>query len=238
MRSGFVGSTGGPSSSSPSSGSASFGDLLVARPSFGQHRPQRLVEIGRALAMLGRQRDRLAEAQFVGVEHAAAPGGAFRLVGDEQDRLVDAPQRIGEMPVGRGHTGPRIDEEQDRVASRKRRFRLRAHAAGERGRIALLQSRRVDNGEDEIAEMRLALAAIAGDAGLIVDKRELAADEPVEQRRLADVGAADDGDLRRHDFGFGPCAATRPSSVSAICRSDCEASASPNTWSSHLPAPA
>ena len=38
------------------------------------------------------------------------------------------------------------------------------------------------------------LAAVAGDARGIVDERDLAADQPVEKRRLADIGPADNGD--------------------------------------------
>ena len=44
------------------------------------------------------------------------------------------------------------------------------------------------------ANAALALAAIAGDAGQVVDQRQLPPDQPVEQRRLADIGPADDGD--------------------------------------------
>ncbi len=66
--------------------------------------------------MLGRERDRLAEAQFVGVQNAAAARRALGLVGDEQDRLVDAAQRLREMAVGRRDPGARVDEEHDRVA--------------------------------------------------------------------------------------------------------------------------
>src|SRR3546814_7102846 len=42
--------------------------------------------------------------------------------------------------------------------------------------------------------MRVPLAPIARHPRLIVDQRELLADEPVEQRRLADIGPADDRD--------------------------------------------
>ena len=42
-----------------------------------------------------------------------------------------------------------------------------------------------------------AVAAIAGHAGLVLDQRRLAADQAVEQRRLADVGSADQRDQRQ-----------------------------------------
>ena len=99
--------------------------------------------------------------------------------------------------------------------------------------------------------MRLPLAAVTGDAGLVVDKRQLLADKPVEEGGFSDVGPADDGDSERH----GPLhselgaprqgragdqrvllAATRPSKVSARWRSPAGACKSTTIWSSHRPA--
>jgi hypothetical protein len=40
-------------------------------------------------------------------------------------------------------------------------------------------------------------AAVAGDAGLVVDQGQLAAGQTVEQRGLADIGSADDGELSK-----------------------------------------
>ena len=46
--------------------------------------------------------------------------------------------------------------------------------------------------------LRLALAAVARDAGLVIDQRKLLPDQAVEQRRFADIGPADDGDREGH----------------------------------------
>ena len=92
-----------------------------------------------------------------------------------------------------------------RIASQssERGLGLGAHAPGERLAVAFFEPGGVDDGEGEIAEPRLALAPVARHAGLIVDQRQLLADQPVEQRRLADVGPADDRDL-----AHGVCIAT------------------------------
>ena len=58
----------------------------------------------------------------------------------------------------------------------------------------VLVARGIDHAEFEAEQMRVAFAAISRHAGLVVDQGELLADEPVEQCRLADIGAADDGD--------------------------------------------
>ena len=198
--------------------------------------------------MLGGQRDRLAEAKTEGLVNAVAPRAAFGLVGDDDDRLAGAAQTLRKMPIGRGEAGARVDHEQDRVAIHERGFRLRAHAPGERVRIALLETGGVDDGEGEIGESGLALAAVAGDARLIVDQRQPAPDQPVEQRRLADVRPADDRDLGAHVisrpgttglesyFAADRFEATRPSQRLAACRSSGETSGSPSTRSNCLAA--
>ena len=198
--------------------------------------------------MLGGKGDRIAEAEAEGFIDAVAPE-AFGLVGDDDDRLAGAAHGRGEMPVGGVKARPRVDDKQDRVAIGERRFGLRAHAPGERVGIAFLQTRRVDDGEGEVGELRFALAAIAGDAGLIVDQRQLASDEPVEQRRLADVRPADDRNLGAHValsrsagharpryFAADRLEATSPSQRLANCRSSGETSGSPSTRSSSLAA--
>ena len=78
-----------------------------------------------------------------------------------------------------------------RIALVDRRFRLLAHPPFERGFAALLQPRRVDDGEGKIGEFGRALAAVARYARSVVDQGQLFADEPVEQRRFADIGTAD-----------------------------------------------
>ena len=50
-----------------------------------------------------------------------------------------------------------------------------------RTELAFLEAGRVDHGEGEVGDAPLALAPVAGDAGLVVDQRELPADQPIEQ---------------------------------------------------------
>ena len=63
---------------------------------------------------------------------------------------------------------------------------------------ALFEARGVDRGEFEIAEPAVTLAAVARHARPVVDQRQPLADQAVEQRRLADVRPADDGDGEAH----------------------------------------
>ena len=128
---------------------------------------------------------------------ARCAGSALRLVGDQDDRLADRAQHLGEMPVERRHAGAGVDQEQADVG--------RAHGGLGLGRIrparlsgrGVVEAGGVDGGELEVAEPRLALAPVAGDARAVVDQRQPPADQPVEQRRLADIRPADDGDAER-----------------------------------------
>ena len=161
-------------------------------------RSQSVVELTHALAVLGRDLDGIAEAERESLHRAGIAMLAFALVGDEQHRLVGLAGEIGEGAiVGReAHAG--IDHEEQRVGLCDRGLRLLLHAGGQRALGALIEAGGVDDREVEIAEPGLALAAVAGDAGQVIDKRELLPDQAVEQRRLADIGPADNGNLKGH----------------------------------------
>ena len=62
--------------------------------------------------------------------------------------------------------------------------RLAAHAGG------------VDEADGPVGGLDDGVDGVAGRARQVVDDRALVADQPVEQRRLAHVGPADDGDRR------------------------------------------
>ena len=94
--------------------------------------------------------------------------------------------------------GARVDDQERHIGVGERPLGLRLHAPGERGRRRLFEPGGVDHAEFEIGDAGLALAAVAGQPGRVVDQRQPAADQPVEQRRLADIGAAEDGDRKAH----------------------------------------
>ena len=65
--------------------------------------------------------------------------------------------------------------------------------------LRILEAGGVDHGEGEIADLRFAPPAVAGDARRVVDDGQALADQAVEQGRFADIGPADDGDGEGHD---------------------------------------
>ncbi len=153
--------------------------------------------------MLGRDRDRLAQPERVGLVDTGVHPPALALVGDHDHRLAGAAHQIGEGAVGGQEPGTGVDHEQHRVGGFHRGGGLRLHAAGEARGRGFVETGGVDHREVEIADMGAARAAVAGDAGLVVDQRETLANEAVEQCRFADIGPADDRDGEAHDGARG-----------------------------------
>ena len=164
-----------------------------------QRRAQRRIEIGEPLAMLGRDRDRIAEAEPIGLDEAGFRRPALALVGDQDRRLAGPAHQIGKGAVGRRRSGARVDQEEHRVGGGDGGLGLRLHAAGEAFGGGLIEAGGVDHREGEIADPRAPFAPVAGDAGAVVHQGETLADQAIEQRRLADVRRADNGDREAHE---------------------------------------
>ena len=195
-------------------GRVAFGFLA----GFGLHRQRRLVrqcfaqgvvEVAEAFAVLRRDRHRFAEAEVEAFERTRRARPALALVGDEDGRLGGAPQQVDEGAVGRHHAGAGVDDEEHRIGRRDRGFGLGAHAAGQAFARRLFEAGGVDDGEGEIAEMGGGFTPVAGNARGVVDEREPPAGKPVEQRRLADIRPADDGDGKAHGGAPGKPAASQ-----------------------------
>ena len=159
---------------------------------------ERIVEIAQALAMLGGNLDGVAEAQRVGFHRADFAVLALALVGDQHHRLVGAAREIGKGAIVRRQACARVDHEHQRIRKADRGFGLLLHPRGERALGALVEAGGIDDGEFEVAETRISLAAVARNAGLVIHQREFLPDQPVEQRRLSDIGPADDGNRKGH----------------------------------------
>ena len=104
--------------------------------------------------MLGRDRDRLAEAKLIGFERAGLRRPALAFVGDQDRRLAGTAHQFGESVVYRRRPDPRVDQEEDRVSAGKRGGGLSLHAARQAIRRRLLQTGGIDQGEGEVAERR------------------------------------------------------------------------------------
>ena len=171
--------------------------LLGRRGEFRQGRADRVVEIRQTFAVLGRNRNRIAKAELIGL-NGVLSGTQLALVGDDDDGLAGAPHHIGELPVDRRQAGTHIHQEQHRVGALDRGGGLLHHAADKSIRSAFVEARGVDHRKRKIAETPLPFAAVARHAGTVVDQREPHADEAIEQRRFADIRPPDDRESEAH----------------------------------------
>ena len=103
--------------------------------------------------MLGAERDRLAEAEAVGVERTAFARSALGLVGDDDDRGRFRPKPAPDFFVEQCQSLARVDHEQDRVGVAHRGFGLLPHPPGQRVRILILETGRVDHPEFEAMQL-------------------------------------------------------------------------------------
>ena len=144
--------------------------------------------------MLRRDRDGRVEAEGVELDRIGFAGRVVALVDDEDHRSFGASQAVRDLVVERGDAGVGVDDEQDEIRLLDRHARLLLDALLDIGTGLQLQAAGVDHGERAAGPLRGAVHAVAGGARDVGDDRDALADEPVEERALADVGAADDGD--------------------------------------------
>ena len=76
---------------------------------------QRVVKLAQSLAVLGRDLDRLAEPQRVGLHRAGIALLALAFVGDQNHRFVGAAGELGKGTIVRRQPGARVDQEHHRV---------------------------------------------------------------------------------------------------------------------------
>ncbi len=161
-------------------------------------RQQFLKQVGHAFTMLAADRDRFAKTERVAFENAVITLLALGLVDREHHGCIATPQPTPDFLVERSNARASVYQEQGNLCPRNRRLGLHPHPPGQSVRVFILIARRIDDGEFEIEQAAFALAPVAGDAGRVIDKRQLLANQPVEKSRLADIGPTDNGYRRQH----------------------------------------
>jgi hypothetical protein len=152
--------------------------------------------------MLGTDCDRFAETKRIGFERARFAGTPLTFIRHQDGRLARSAHEVGERAIGCRGAGTRIDKEEHSIRLRYRRCRLRLHSPRKALALGIFETGGVDQLEREITEPTVTFSPIARDARPIVDQREMAADEAVEQRRFAHIGAADDHEGKTHGRNF------------------------------------
>ena len=122
------------------------------------------------------------------------------LVGGQHDRLAGLAQDLDDRLVGVGDADGRVDHEQHRVGQGDRDLGLGADRLGQAAGVGV-PAAGVDDGEGAAVPVGVVGDPVAGHAGDVLDDRLAAADDPVDQRGLADVGPTDDGEDRDGPVG-------------------------------------
>ena len=148
--------------------------------------------------MLGRDAQRLAQAQRPALDRAGLAGPPLGLVGDKDDVAGAPAQDVGEVFVGRGDARAGVDHEQADIGLIDRAFGQAAHPALQAVILGHLEPGRIDHHKAQIAQPPGPFAQVARDAGPVIDQREALAHQPVEQGGLADIRPPDDGEGKAH----------------------------------------
>ena len=118
------------------------------------------------------------------------------LVDDDDHRRRGAAQDPRRLEVRRGRAGRRVDDEQDDVGLGDGEPGLLLDARLDRVVGVELEAAGVDDDEAPAVPLGVAVQPVAGRPRAVLDDRRALAEEPVEQRALADVRSPDDGDDR------------------------------------------
>ncbi len=159
----------------------------------GQRLQHRVEQVTGTAAVQRGDRVRFAEAQGPERGGVGLPALAVDLVGAEHHGLAGPAQQLDDGLVGVGRADGGVDHEDDRVGGLDGVLRLGGDGGVEAQHV-LLPAAGVDDLEAPAGPLRLVADAVTGDAGLVLHDGFAAADDPVHQGRLADVGAADDGE--------------------------------------------
>ena len=154
----------------------------------------------------------VAEPELVKLGRLRFQVGKIALVGQEYHRLVDAPQTLGDFLIERHRTRANVNDEKHDLSAIDAGLNLVFDFLGKVLRIFDADAAGIDDLEIAFAltpipspsgrgvGVRAGLGEriepITRDAGRGIDDGDAPARQPVEERRFADIGPADDGYLR------------------------------------------
>ena len=126
------------------------------------------------------------------LEHERLLGRVVDLVRQHEDRLVRLAQDLGHLLVARRHAGARVDDEEHEIRLPHRLARLLRDRARQRRRVGDVHSARVDEHEALARPLADELLSVTRHPRHLVHDGGARLGQPVDERRLADVGEADD----------------------------------------------
>ena len=168
----------------------------------GQRLDRGVEQVARAAAVQGRDRVRLAQAQGPQVGGVRLARGAVHLVGAQHHGLAGAAQQLHDALVGGGGADGGVDHEHHGVRQGDRDLGLLGHLGLDAGDVDL-PAARVHEHEPAAGPLGRVGHAVARHARLVLHDGLAAAEDPVDQGRLADVRPPDDGEHRQRLLDLG-----------------------------------
>src|SRR5579862_38992 len=151
-------------------------------------------QVARAVPVEGGDRDGVAEAELVELEHQRLVARVVDLVRKHEHRLARLTEDLANLLVARRHAGARVDDEENEIRFLDRLARLPGDRLRHRRRIGDVDAARVEEHEALVEPLADDLLAVARHAGCLVDDGGARLGQTVDERRLADVREADDRD--------------------------------------------
>jgi hypothetical protein len=144
--------------------------------------------------MFGGEREDFAYAKAVEVVREAFLLSSIDLVDGEEQGLARFSQQSHEFEVGSGKFGTAVDDHDDGGGFVKRDAGLAEDFRGDEVPVLGNDASRVDDAEVAPAPFTVSVEAVSGDAGFVADDSATGPDQAVEERGLADVRAANNGE--------------------------------------------
>ena len=167
-------------------------------------------QVARAVPVQARDRYRVSEAELVELEYERLVARIVDLVREHEYRLVRLAEDLRDLLVARRHARARVDDEEDEIRLVDPVARLRGDRLRQRRLVGDVDAARVEEHEALANPFADDLLPVARHAGGLVDDGVARLGQTVDERRLADVREADDGDraeerrrrLRLEDLGL------------------------------------
>ncbi len=151
-------------------------------------------EIADAAAVLGGDGEERLHAEAAEVFCLREKLVGVDFIDGEEDGLAGADEQARELDVRRGELGAAVDDHDDELRFVECGAGLAEDFSGDEIRVVRDDAAGVDEARGASGPFDFAVDAVAGDAGLVADDGAAAAGEAIEERGLADVGAAADGE--------------------------------------------
>ncbi len=165
----------------------------------GQHLLDHLEQSLAIPVLLARDRNRLAATEFVKFSAPLIDLGVIGLVHDQDDRRLEIPQPLGNFLVQWHQLFADVHHEEDQAGLVQGRIDLPVHILAQIVAVNHADAAGVDQLEEPrilvVAELDECTHPVAGDARQSINDRDPSPRQPVQKRRLADIGPTHDHDL-------------------------------------------